>query len=171
MLSRTKDNAFFLYFRSIMSPQIEVRTENTTEEDRRLMRTVLQKPLRVKLILYLPLSVVCIIGLIIINRNDYRFDLDDTKRGIWNVVLVLLALFPLRLTISEWMSYTKDLGNFQVKVAKGKVKDASSRTITIGTYEFTVSALKDLVLQEGEEVSLRAGYKTNNVFWLEKTAN
>jgi hypothetical protein len=154
-----------------MSPQIEVRTENITEEDRRLIRSVLKRPLSRKLILFLPLSIVCFLGLILINRNDVRFDMNENTRAIWNVALVLFALFPLRLGISELMNYTKDLGNFQVKVAKGVVKSVSGKSITVGAYEFNISALKGVQISEGEQVQLRAGYKTNKVFWLEKVQN
>jgi hypothetical protein len=154
-----------------MSPQIEVRTENITEEDRRLIRSVLKRPLTQKLVLFFPLSIACFLGLILINRNDVRFDMNENTRAIWNVALVLFALFPLRLAISELMNYTKDLGNFQVKVAKGVVKSVTGKSITIGTYEFSVSALKGVQIIEGEQVQLRAGYKTNKVFWLEKAQN
>jgi hypothetical protein len=147
----------------------EVRTDNTSEEDRELMRTVLRKPLKRKLLIILPISLLSIGALVMINTNDVRFDMDETKRGIWNVVLVLIAAFPLRLGISDLMSYNKDLTNFQVKAAKGKVNQASGNSIMIGKYDFNLAAFPKLQIREGDQVELRAGYKTNRVFWIRKT--
>jgi hypothetical protein len=163
----------FIYFRLIenlsnMPIQPEVRTDHATEDDRRLMRTVLRKPLSRKLMVYLPITLLSIGGLVLINTFDVRFDMNETKRGIWNVVLVVLAAFPFRLAISDLMSYNKDLTNFQVKEAKGIVKSVAGKTIVIGTYEFDISALKGVVILEGDRVELRAGYKTNGVFLIAK---
>jgi hypothetical protein len=146
----------------------EVRTDNTNDSDRHLMRTVLRKPLVRKLSIYLPAVLLGITGLIIINMNDVRFDINEGPRGFWNVTLVLLAALPLRLAIGDLMSYSKDLGNYQVKIAKGLVSRVSGKTIAIGKYEFHTAAVEGKGLQVGDAVELRAGYKTGNVFWLKK---
>ncbi|HEV7230519.1 MAG TPA: hypothetical protein VGO45_04275 [Bacteroidia bacterium] len=151
-----------------MPLQTEVRTETTSDNDRMLMRTVLRKRLNKKLLIYLPLVFVGIGGLILINTFDVRFDMSEASRGTWNVILVVLGAFPFRLAIGEVMSYQKDLGNFQIKTAKGLVREVKGRSITIGNYEFNASALDDLDLQPGDQVELRAGYKTSQVFFLKK---
>ncbi len=148
--------------------QAQVRTDNTNDHDRELMRAVLQKPFRRKVGIYLPLVLISICGLVFINMNDVRFDLTEDKRGMANIILVLTAALFLRLLIWEIMSYNKDLNHFQVKTAKGPIHSVKGKTFRIGDYEFNVSALGTKDLGEGDWVELRAAYKSSSVFWLQK---
>jgi hypothetical protein len=150
-----------------MQVKPEVRTDNTSDSDRELMRSVLQKPFHRKAWIYIPLVLVSIIGLVIINMNDVRFDLSENKRGMGNILLVLTAALFLRLLIWEIMSYNKDLNHFQVKTAKGPIHRVKGKTFRIGDYEFNASALGTKDLKEGDWIELRAAYKSSSVFWLQ----
>jgi uncharacterized membrane-anchored protein len=151
-----------------MRLQPEVQTDNTSDRDRELMRNVMQKPFQRKLLLYLPVILISIVGLVIINMNDVRFDLSENKRGTGNLVFVLAAALFLRLAIWEIMSYTKDVNHFQIKKAKGIIHHVKGCSFSIGNYEFNASALGLKDLHEGEVVELRAAYKSACVFWLKK---
>jgi hypothetical protein len=151
-----------------MTTKTEVKTESTTDTDRRQMREVLRKRLNKKLVVYLPPVVFGIGGMVLINTFDVRFDMTENVRAVWNVVLVLLAAFPLRLAISEIMSYNKDLSNFQIKSARGIVKKVSGRTIEIGNYEFDLSAIGGIEISAGDEIELKAGYNSSMAYWVQK---
>jgi hypothetical protein len=151
-----------------MFMQQEVKTANTTEQDREQMRSVFLPAIKRKLIMYLPVAIISIGGIAFINLYDVRFDLDETKRGIGNVVFVFIAALSLRLAISEIMNYNKDLNNFQIKTAKGIIKEASTRSVTVGNYEFNLPDKNRETWKAGDQVELRASYKTNTVFLIQK---
>jgi hypothetical protein len=154
-----------------MQIQPEVRTENTSDNDRELMRAVLKKPFQRKLMIYLPMVLISIGGLVIINMNDVRFDLAENTRGMGNLVGVLAGALFLRLSIWEIMSYNKDLNHFQIKKAKGAIHHVKGASFSIGNYEFNASALGIKNLQDGDRVELRASYKSASVFWLQKAVD
>jgi hypothetical protein len=151
-----------------MQTKPEVRTENTTDKDRELMYTLLRVPLRRKLMIYLPISLGSICAIILFNLYDVRFDLDETKRGIGNMIFVLCGAFFLRLSISDIMNYHKDHGHFQVKTAQGPIRSASGKSITIGNYEFHFPSPPTELFEEGDQVELRASYKTASIFMIRK---
>jgi hypothetical protein len=151
-----------------MPAQTEVRTENTSDRNRELIRKVLGKRLNRKLIIYLPLVFMCVGGLVLINGFDVRFDMSEGVRGTWNLILVVLGAFLFRLAIADLMSYHKDRSNFQIKTAKGLIREVRGNTITIGNYDFNTSAISFPGLQPGDRVELHAGYKTSQVFFLQK---
>ncbi|MFI5149436.1 MAG: hypothetical protein ACHQRM_06850 [Bacteroidia bacterium] len=149
----------------------EVKTETATDRDRELMRAAFKPMLRRRLMLYLPLACISIGGIAFINLYDVRFDLDETKRGIGNVAFVFIAAFCLRLTISDIMNYNKDLNNYQVKIAQGRIRSTGPKSIVIGNYEFSFSSGPQETWKEGDAVELRAGYKTNMIFQIKKTVS
>jgi hypothetical protein len=153
-----------------MINKTEVKAESNTDTDRRQMREVLRKRLNKKLFFYLPPAVLGIGGLVLINTYDTRFDLTENVRGAWNLGLVLLAAFLLRLAISEIMSYNKDLSNFQIKWARGIIKNISGQTIEIGNYEFDLSAIHGIEVIAGDQIELKAGYTSSMAYWVEKAA-
>jgi hypothetical protein len=146
----------------------EVKTDTSTDQDRDLMRSLFLPALKRKLILYIPLALISIGGIVFINLYDVRFDLDETKRGIGNVAFVFIAAFFLRLAISDLMNYNKDLHNFQVKTAKGIIKATGNKSITIAAYDFNFPSKPAETYQEGEEVELRAAYTSNLIFQIRK---
>jgi hypothetical protein len=151
-----------------MEIQTEVRSDPATDKDRELMETVLKKVHQRKLFIYFPLTIICIAGISFINMFDIRFDLNENFRGIGNAVFVIGGALPLRLAIGEIISYSKDLSNFQIKIARGPIRDIEGKTITLGKYEFSMASLPEVELKAGDNVELKAGYKTSSVFWIQK---
>jgi hypothetical protein len=132
-----------------------IALENLTEAEKDIIANAAYAKMKLSLMIYIPMVLIFGYSVYYVNMHYMGLGLMNANlRGFINFMLVILAILPARLLVSEFLSYRKAINAWQKKVFRGKLQDIGKNSVVLVNQKIKVPANALAGFKKDDEVEL-----------------